>query len=962
MESLINEFKSMAITSLGDPNQGNVVLAKRPDAGGKNGRAIQLLANVYRCKFKQSPTIAHYDVSITVVREEGAPPATGSINRDTSIAVWDALVASNPDNLGKALQVAGFDNRKNAFCLGKLNFPGTNGGGKAYQVELPAETDTRPKRRFEVKFQLAQLLDLSILETFCAHKQAANLSDSAAVAIMALDVLLRHSSFRRQELVTGAQGRKFLDTRNSTPLGEGAHVLAGLFASVRPTATGMVVNLDSAFSPYIVSGQLKTVCNAIVGRGQGGGAPPARGRGGFRGRGGRGGGFGGSGGRPDVGPFSMQEIHELKKKLKGAKVRVTHRKDTRPFMIDGFGQPAGQQIIHLGDKGSKGKKGDGKKPTPAEVAAAAAQGKKIPLKAPAPAGKPEQTMTVAEYFVKQYGKRVDADTQVVVLRGGQMVPMECLELLNGCVIPPTKLSASQATNMINVAAQVPQDRRKAIEAIRRDIDMDAGSRLAAWGVQVEKEMLRLNGRVLNAPKVQYAANSQQATPFVGAGSWDLIKSKFLKPSPPMEHWAVAVYGNVPQPLVEGFFGKLIMQMKQRGMAVRNERPKIVYWDGREDTLEPLRRACNLVLLNNPQNQKQVPPQMVFVLLQDPKRYDDIKKKAAFDLPVALPTQVLLIKKLTNERGVDQYCGNVSLKLNAKLGGVNSTIVANDLPGFNPKKTLMLGADVTHPTGLGTPRAGLECPPSLAGVVSSVDGEGMKYAAQVREQEGRKEFITDLEDMTEIHVRNYMQEMKGIKPDSVIMFREGVSEGQYGPVVQEEVTSLKAAFRKIDPKWNPKLTYVVCAKRHHTRFFAANEKDMDRTGNLPPGLVVDTTITHPFVFDFFLQAHAGLKGTAKPTRYICLLDENGFGSDQLQKLVNSLCYSFARATRSVSLVPVAYYADIVAGKARSYVSDDDASTQAAGARAPQLDPTAIQRKLDRQFKGHKAAMGAGMWWM
>ncbi|GAA6003103.1 hypothetical protein JCM10207_001990, partial [Rhodosporidiobolus poonsookiae] len=80
------------------------------------------------------------------------------------------------------------------------------------------------------------------------------------------------------------------------------------------------------------------------------------------------------------------------------------------------------------------------------------------------------------------------------------------------------------------------------------------------------------------------------------------------------------------------------------------------------------------------------------------------------------------------------------------------------------------------------------------------------------------------------------------------------------------------------------------------------------------------------------------------------------------LANAGKKNFARATRSVSLVPVAYYADIVAGKARSYVSDDDTSTQATGARAPQLDPTAIQRKLDRQFKGHKAAMGAGMWWM
>jgi hypothetical protein len=46
------------------------------------------------------------------------------------------------------------------------------------------------------------------------------------------------------------------------------------------------------------------------------------------------------------------------------------------------------------------------------------------------------------------------------------------------------------------------------------------------------------------------------------------------------------------------------------------------------------------------------------------------------------------------RGVDQYCGNVLLKLNAKTNGVNSAINQVDLPGMKLNKTLMLGADVT----------------------------------------------------------------------------------------------------------------------------------------------------------------------------------------------------------------------------------------------------------------------------
>ncbi|BGP40812.1 Protein argonaute [Rhodotorula kratochvilovae] len=965
MQSLVQEFKALAVTSFGDPGDSGVVLAKRPDKGGTLGRQIQLCANVYRIKFRKSASIAHYDVNIVAVRDQPAKSGTG-VNRETSIAVWDALVASNPDGLGAQLRSAAYDNRNNAFCLGKLDFPN---GVKVFRVSLPAETDARPARVFDVKLQLAQLIDLAILEKFCEHQRAANVSDLAATAIMALDVLLRHGMYRRTEFIPGGGGRKFLSKLQATPLGEGGQLLAGLFQSVRPTTSGIVLNADSAFTPYIITGKLLDVCNAIVGRAQSSSQAGRGGRGGFRGgRGGRGGGgFGGSGGPPATAPFNEFELHQLKRKLKGAKVRVTHRVDRRVFAIQAFGQPAGRQLVSISDRSKK----VGKRPaksTAKEAAAAASKGEALPERE---AKTPQQTMTVAEYFAKTYKRNVDPKMQCVELRGGQFVPMDCLELVHGTAIPPTKLTATQAAAMINVSAKPPAERRAAIDAIRKDADFGPGSSAEAWGLEVDASMMKLTGRILPPPKVAYHQSSVKANPSVAYGAWNLIQSKFLQPGAALQHWSVVVYGPqqyTPPERVKWFFDTLMKQAKARGMKILDDQPRgIEYWDGREDLVSPFKRACNKVIVDNPRNPKGLPPQMVFCLLSDPKRYDEIKRKAAFELPVAVLTQVLLIKKAFNDRGVDQYCGNVCLKLNAKLGGVNSTIAPVDLPGFVPNKTLLLGADVTHPTGLGTPRAGSEddIPPSIAAVVGAVDGQNMQYAAQVREQEGRKEFITDLEDMSVTLIQAYVKNNKGVKPEKVIMFRDGVSEGQLAPVVHAEVSALKRAFKVVDAKWVPKLTYIVCAKRHHIRFFAANpnkQGDVDRTGNLPPGVVVDTAVTHPYIFDMYIQSQCGLKGTAKPTRYMVLLDEIGFGSDQIEKLINSLCFSFARATRSVSLVPVAYYADIVAGKARSFVTDDDASTTTSGvARARQRDPKFIQQQLDRVFKT-EMPMGSSMWFI
>lgn len=44
--------------------------------------------------------------------------------------------------------------------------------------------------------------------------------------------------------------------------------------------------------------------------------------------------------------------------------------------------------------------------------------------------------------------------------------------------------------------------------------------------------------------------------------------------------------------------------------------------------------------------------------------------------------------------------------------------------------------------------------------------------------------------------------------------------------------MKAAFRAINPKYAPSLTYVICGKRHHLRMYGRGPGDVDKTGNLP----------------------------------------------------------------------------------------------------------------------------------
>lgn len=99
------------------------------------------------------------------------------------------------------------------------------------------------------------------------------------------------------------------------------------------------------------------------------------------------------------------------------------------------------------------------------------------------------------------------------------------------------------------------------------------------------------------------------------------------------------------------------------------------------------------------------------------------------------------------------------------------------------------------------------------------------------------------------------------PERVILFRDGVSEGQFDKVLVEELPQIREAFRKVykDGK-KPQLMICICGKRHHARFYPDTPANATRNGNTKPGTVIDKGIGDVYRFDFYLQAHAGLQGT------------------------------------------------------------------------------------------------------
>ena len=226
-------------------------------------------------------------------------------------------------------------------------------------------------------------------------------------------------------------------------------------------------------------------------------------------------------------------------------------------------------------------------------------------------------------------------------------------------------------------------------------------------------------------------------------------------------------------------------------------------------------------------------------------------------------------------------------------------------GHFARPTIIIGADVSH----ASPGS---MQPSTAALTVSMNPHCTRYAASVQTNGHRVEMITEfnMENMLTPLFKEWMQDVgKGRFPQHIFYMRDGVSEGQYQHVLQQEIRDLRKIWVALAGKENKPLieaakkiefTVIVCSKRHHIRFFPLGRPAADNNGNPVPGVIVEKDVTHPFEYDFYLNSHSAIQGTARPTHYHVLMDEAKMHPNVLQNMIYEHCYQYIRSTTPVSL--------------------------------------------------------------
>lgn len=77
------------------------------------------------------------------------------------------------------------------------------------------------------------------------------------------------------------------------------------------------------------------------------------------------------------------------------------------------------------------------------------------------------------------------------------------------------------------------------------------------------------------------------------------------------------------------------------------------------------------------------------------------------------------------------------------------------------------------------------------------------------------------------------------PEKIVVYRDGVSEGQLKMVEQFEIPQLIKCFETFS-SYEPKLVFIVVLKRISTTLYSCVSNNF---GIPPPGTVLDHTLTH-----------------------------------------------------------------------------------------------------------------------
>lgn len=486
-------------------------------------------------------------------------------------------------------------------------------------------------------------------------------------------------------------------------------------------------------------------------------------------------------------------------------------------------------------------------------------------------------ITFADYYKKHYDIKIEDKEQPMLVsrpskreiraRGGDESPI----LLVPELCTRTGLSEEARADfriMRDLAEHTRVDPTTRYKSLRRFIDQvqtlpDSAAELKNWKLEFAKDLVTYGARVLPQEKIYQKDKTLNYRQEEADWSRDMRGSSLIS-AVHLSNYIIYCTKR-DSSIAEEFYNTLRKVCPPMGIKLRE--PQVRALDN--DRTDTFLRALNQDLTLGHQ------VQMVICVLPNNRkeRYDAIKKlccKGQGAPPVL--SQCILSKTLSKQKQLMSVSTKVAMQLNCKMGG---ELWALEIP---IKSCMVVGVDTYHDSS----RRGR----SVGGFIASTNQTLTKYYSQTMFQSTGQELADNLKVCMASALR-YYHELNQTLPDRIILYRDGVGDGQLAAVVEHEIPQIIESFAAHGGSYRPRFAVIVVKKRISARIFRADKG----LSNPPPGTVVDNTITKPEWYDFFLVSQSVRQGTVTPTHFNVVHDTSGLKPDHMQKLTYKLCHLY-----------------------------------------------------------------------
>jgi len=387
----------------------------------------------------------------------------------------------------------------------------------------------------------------------------------------------------------------------------------------------------------------------------------------------------------------------------------------------------------------------------------------------------------------------------------------------------------------------------------------AQAQLNRWGLKFTPELLEVKARVLAPEKIFQQRELPPYKPAEAEWSREMRGVKMLNPIA-LRDWALVCTKRDAQ-TAQSFISTLGKVCPPMGMEFAQAKVLELNDDRTETFCNAIRSASqssiSIVVAVLPNNRKD--------------RYDAIKKLCCADLPV--PSQCVVTRTISKPQMLMSVATKIAVQMNAKMGG---EVWAVDIP---LKKCMVVGFDSHHDSS--------SKGQSIGGFVASMNRLLTRYYSRPTRQHTHMELADGLKTCMIAALKEW-KEKNGDFPDRILFYRDGVSDGQLEAVSKYELGQLMSAYKAVDPDYDPRWACIIVKKQINQRFIT---KQGSNYANPPPGTIIDSDVTKPEWYDFFLVPQAVRQGAVTPTSFNVIWDNSGLKPDHIQKLTYKLTHLY-----------------------------------------------------------------------